>query len=150
MSVIYLDTSALLKIYVQERGSGEIATWVDSAKIVATAIITYAEMAAALAKIKRMQWISSDEADAAWQKFVKEYPTLTNIEVTESIILLAGNLAWDYGLRGYDSVHLAAALYWQEQAGEDIQMVTFDKQLWEIAKKVGLKRLPEDIEKYRR
>jgi len=145
MSIIYLDTSALIKRYIQEEGSEELAEWINSATLTGTATITYAEMSAALAKIERMQWISSDEAHSAWQIFLEDYPFLVSIEITQTVVVLAGNLAWKHGLRGYDAVHLAAALIWQEKIGESVQMATFDKELWKIAQKVGLKCLPKDL-----
>lgn len=145
MSIIYLDTGALIKRYIQEQGSDKLAQWIDSAVLAGTATITYVEMSAALAKIERMKWISSDEAHSAWQAFLEDYPFLVSIEISQAVVVLAGDLAWKHGLRGYDSVHLAAALVWQEKIGESVQMATFDKELWQIAKKVGLKCLPEDL-----
>jgi len=145
MSIIYLDTSALIKRYIQEEGSDELAQWISSATLTGTATITYAEMSAALAKIERMQWVSSDEAYSAWQDFLEDYPFLVSIEITQAVVVLAGGLAWKHGLRGYDAVHLAAALIWQEKIGESVQMATFDKELWKIARKVGLECLPKDL-----
>jgi predicted nucleic acid-binding protein len=46
-------------------------------------------------------------------------------------------LAWEHGLRGYDAVHLASALTWQESVGEQIVLATFDQQLWEAASERG-------------
>lgn len=148
MSIIYLDTSALIKRYIQERGSDELAEWINFATFSGTATITYAEISVALAKIERMQWISSKEASVAWENFLEDYPFLVNIEITQNLVVLAGDLAMEHGLRGYDAVHLAAALIWQEKMGESVQMATFDKQLWEVAKKVGLSCLPEDLENF--
>ena len=145
MSIIYLDTSALIKRYIQEEGSDELAQWINAATLTGTATITYAEMSAALAKIERMGWVSSDEASLAWQDFLEDYPFLVSIEITQTVVVLAGDLAWEHGLRGYDAVHLAAALIWQEKIGKSVQMATFDKELWKIAKKVGLKCLPKDL-----
>ncbi len=150
MSLIYLDTSALIKRYIQEAGSDELAEWVNNVTVVGTVTITYAEMAAALSKIERMQWISASEAQAAWENFLEDFPALVNIEVTQSLVLLAGDLAWEHGLRGYDAVHLAAALLWQEKMGEAVLMTTFDKQLWEVAKKLGLGCLPENLDAFKR
>ncbi len=76
MSIIYLDTSALIKRYVQEEGSDELTQWINAAVLAGTAAITYAEMSAALAKVERMKWISSDEAYSAWQNFLEDYPFL--------------------------------------------------------------------------
>jgi predicted nucleic acid-binding protein len=46
-------------------------------------------------------------------------------------------------LRGYDAVQLASALTWHESVGEDIVLATFDQQLWEAAKRAGLKPWPD-------
>ena len=58
---------------------------------------------------------------------------------------LADTLAWDYGLRGYDAVHLASALTWQEALGEPVLLATFDKQLWSAAPKAGVAIWPETL-----
>ncbi len=52
------------------------------------------------------------------------------------------NLAWQLGLRGYDAIHLASAIILQEEINSPITMFTFDRQLWEAAKTVGLGTLP--------
>jgi hypothetical protein len=54
-------------------------------------------------------------------------------------------LAWEHGLRGYDAVQLASALSWQESVGEEIVLATFDQQLWEAAKRTGLKAWPDQL-----
>jgi hypothetical protein len=48
-------------------------------------------------------------------------------------------------LRGYDAVQLASALTWQESVGEEIVLATFDQQLWEAAKRSGLKAWPDQL-----
>ena len=57
----------------------------------------------------------------------------------------AANLAWDHGLRGYDTVHLAAASAWQGALGERVTLATFDKQLWSAAESIGLEAYPPDL-----
>jgi prevent-host-death family protein len=53
--------------------------------------------------------------------------------------------AEEYGLRGYDSVHLAAALLWQERVGYPVVLATFDAELWQAAHRAGLEVWPEEI-----
>jgi hypothetical protein len=65
------------------------------------------------------------------------------VPVTESLVERAEALAWEHGLRGYDAVHLASALTWQESVGEQIVLATFGQQLWEAAKRAGLKAWPD-------
>ena len=41
--ILYVDTSALVKLYVEEAGTLGVVTRVEHAEAVATALITYAE-----------------------------------------------------------------------------------------------------------
>lgn len=58
---------------------------------------------------------------------------------------MADHLAWEHGLRGYDAVHLAAALPWHEALGESVTVATYDKQLWQAAQSTGLVVWPESL-----
>lgn len=70
---------------------------------------------------------------------------LDEIDLTDAVIDRACDLAWSYGLRGYDSVQLAAALSWQEDWDVPLTLATFDSQLWEAAARVGLERYPHEL-----
>jgi len=52
MSIIYLETSALLKRYVEEKGTRELSAIRPVFNLTGTALITRAEVGAALAKVK--------------------------------------------------------------------------------------------------
>ena len=52
--IVYLDASALVKRYVAERGSRETGDLTASADVVATSLVSRAEVAAALAKAVRL------------------------------------------------------------------------------------------------
>ena len=62
----------------------------------------------------------------------------------------ADALAWEHDLRGYDAVHLASALFWQESLGEPVTIATFDAQLWQAGQPIGLSVWPEDLARFRR
>jgi predicted nucleic acid-binding protein len=48
--ILYLDASALVKRYVAEPGSAEVAALIGRAQAVGTGVVSRAEVAAALAK----------------------------------------------------------------------------------------------------
>ena len=48
--ILYLDTSALVKLYVEEVDSEKVTTWVGDAYAVATSLIAYVEARAAFAR----------------------------------------------------------------------------------------------------
>jgi predicted nucleic acid-binding protein len=145
MSIIYLDTSALIKRYVHEIGSEALmASW-SMFDITGSAIIVYTEMGAALSKAVRLGWQSESDAQAAWQMFQQDWAQLTLIRIDLAVIYRSGDLAWQYGLRGYDALHLAAALIWQDGMGQKITFATYDKQLWEAAQSTSLEIFPAKL-----
>jgi predicted nucleic acid-binding protein len=143
--ILYLDASALVKRYIAEPGASDIAQAIATAEIVGTSLITRAETSAALAKAVRVGTLTNQEADSALHVFRSEWPNLVRVQATEMLIARADELAWDLGLRGYDAVHLASALLWQQGLDEQVTLATFDQQLWEAAIQRGMRVFPEDL-----
>jgi predicted nucleic acid-binding protein len=143
--ILYLDASALLKRYVAEPGSSDVSAAISSAQVTGTALLSRAEVEAALAKAVRLQALTREEGQASLQVFRNEWPDLVRVQVTEMVVAQAGNLAWDHGFRGYDAVHLAAASAWQDALGERVTLATFDKLLWTAAESVGLEAYPAHL-----
>ncbi|MGI8926051.1 MAG: hypothetical protein ACR2HN_05310 [Tepidiformaceae bacterium] len=67
------------------------------------------------------------------------------LPVTEETVASAASLAWRFGSRGFDSVHLATALAWQEELALPITVATFDRELWRAAAEAGLEVWPEGL-----
>jgi predicted nucleic acid-binding protein len=142
---LYLDTSALVKRYVTEPGSEDIVALTAAAEAVATSLVTRAEVAAALARAVRVGALDNDSGRRAQRRFSREWPTFVRVPITEALVFRAETLAWDHGLRGYDAVHLAAALTWRDAIGRDVVLATFDRQLWDAAPDAGLQPWPERL-----
>lgn len=140
--IAYLDASALVKRYVVERGSRETIALTADAELIATSIVSRAEVASGLAKAVRVGLMTEARARRAHRSFARDWPDLVRVPVTEALVERAEALAWDHGLRGYDAVQLASALAWQESAGTEILLATFDRQLWEAASKAGVRAWP--------
>lgn len=143
--ILYLDASALVKRYIAEPGTAEVAEAIAGAEVVGTSLISRAETAAALGKAVRVGALTREEAASALQVFRSEWSTLVRVQATEILVARADELAWELGLRGYDAVHLASALLWQEGMGERVTVATFDRQLWEAANQRGMICLPDDL-----
>ena len=142
---VYLDASALVKRYVAERASKEVAALIRQAPLVATSLVSRAEVAAAFARSARIGLLTAAAGRKAQWTFATEWPDVAKVPVTESLVARAETLAWDYGLRGYDAVQLASALTWQEAVGEPVLLATFNRQLWDAAEPAGLRRWPESL-----
>jgi uncharacterized protein len=143
--ILYADASALVKRYVSEAGSAEIIALTNQAAAVATAVISRAEVAAALARSVRQGVLQESGGRRAQRKFARDWPDIVRVPVTEALVLRAESTAWEYGLRGYDAVQLAAALTWRESIGVDVTLATFDRQLWEAAPDAGLQVWPDTL-----
>ena len=143
--IAYLDASALVKRYVTERRSKETIELTTAAEVVATSMVSRAEVGAAFAKAVRSGLLSERQARNAQRTFAGEWQDLARIPVTEALVARAETLAWDHALRGYDAVQLASALTWQESVGTEIMLATFDRELWEAARQVGINAWPENL-----
>ncbi|RRR72657.1 MAG: PIN domain-containing protein [Candidatus Viridilinea halotolerans] len=142
--IVYVDTSALIKRYVLESGSSEVNALLAQAETCGTVALTLVEMASALAKATRMDWVEIGAAQAAWQDFRSHWPTFVRLKLTHPLIERASRLTWDYGLRAYDATHLATALFWQETLETPVILATYDRELWLAGQKVGMAVWPEN------
>lgn len=140
--ILYLDASALVKRYIAEKGSDQVYAWINYADMIATSIISRTEVVAAFSRASRMKNLSEEDTQKAITAFRSEWESFPRLPVTEMTVARGDNLAWELGLRGYDAIHLASAIILQEEINFPITMVTFDRQLWEAAKALGLVILP--------
>jgi hypothetical protein len=131
--IAYVDTSTLLKLVIDEDGSERAELIWNSADVLASASILVVEARAALAAAERAGRLTAaqhQEAKATLEVLVAD---LTLVAVTEDLIERAADLAEEEALRGYDAVHLAAAL-----TIEATVMTSADSALCDAAERRGL------------
>jgi predicted nucleic acid-binding protein len=143
--IVYLDASALVKRYIAEAGSPEVEALIGESQAIGTAVISRAEVAAALAKAARIGLVAREAAAKALQAFNADWEHLVRLQLSEPLAARAAALAWEQGLRGYDSVHLASALVWSETLGETVALATYDRELWRGATASGLSAWPAQV-----
>ncbi|MAT05502.1 MAG: VapC toxin family PIN domain ribonuclease [Acidimicrobiaceae bacterium] len=108
--ITYVDTSTLLKLVIDEDGSDRAGTIWTSADIVAAASLIAVEARAVLAAARRGRRLTPGQHTAARDELDALLADLHIVEVTAELITEAAELAEAEALRGYDAVHLAAAL----------------------------------------
>ena len=140
--IVYADASALVKRYIGETGSDEVVELINEAAIVATALVSRAEVAAALARAVRLGILHQQGGRAAQRSLARDWPDMAQVPISEALVARAQVLAWDFGLRGYDAIQLAAALSWRDSVGQGVVLATFDRQLWDAGPEVGLEIWP--------
>ena len=141
--ILYLDASALVKRYIQEKASEDLNAWIDAAEMVVTGFITRVEVAAAIARAGRMKLISPDETLAALRQFRSEWESFQRLPINENTVIRGSDLAIEQNLRSYDATHLACALIWQETLGMPVTLASLDSQLIEAARNVNMSSLPD-------
>lgn len=113
MPAYYFDTSALVKRYIAEAGS----TWVRQASdpvsrnVLYTSRLTGLELTAAVVRRARGAHVPAADLQSTLVSFRRDWQAEYRlVEITEPLIDHAVTLAEQHGLRGYDAMHLAAAL----------------------------------------
>ncbi len=136
--ILYLDTSALVKLYVTEEGSAGVRLRLRRAERVATSWLAYPEARAALARRAREKGLTAAGRDLAARALDRDLGAFLLLGLGPAIARDAGKLAERYGLRGADSVHLASALELRELTGEPVTFVSFDARQQAAALAEGL------------
>ncbi|HEU4760279.1 MAG TPA: type II toxin-antitoxin system VapC family toxin [Dehalococcoidia bacterium] len=140
--ILYLDTSSLLKLYVEEPGSAEVEASAREAAGVASSLVAYAEARAALARAHRDRRLTTRAYRAVVRAFEDQWPSYTAVAVAESIVRLAGTLAERHALRGFDAIHLASALALRDNLQEPVAFSASDGALMAAAGLEGLATAP--------
>jgi predicted nucleic acid-binding protein len=143
--MLYADSSLLVKIYIDEPGSASVIELLAQATTIGTALVTRAEVAAALAKATRLGALSRSDVEPSLTRFREHWSNFLRLNVSETIVAQADELAWARGLRGYDALHLASALSWQAALDERLTLGTYDRQLWQAGREAGLAVWPAEL-----
>lgn len=132
--ILYLDTSALVKLYVEEESSDLVRRCVASAEDSLTSIVSYAEARAALARARRERVLTPAAFRGAVDRLDEDWPSLSVVNTSEALVHRAGALAEQYALRGFDAIHLASALEATREP-DDGTFGCFDARLMVAARK---------------
>jgi predicted nucleic acid-binding protein len=139
MALVYLDTSALLKLCVLETGTPlAVALW-EGAAVLATSRIADAEVRSVLSTAERIGRIDAAPAAKARARWDELRPGLTLIEVSPQVADAAAGLADRRPLRAGDAIHLASALLLREARP---LFAAWDRRLASAARAEGLTVLP--------
>lgn len=133
--MIYLDSSAAVKLYIAEVGSAELMAAVAADPARVTARITFVEVAAALAAAARVGRLA--DLASAMSAFRADWAGLVVVDLDQLLAESAAVLATRHALRGYDAVQLAAAFAVVRGNPTRIKFATFDDALSRAAAAEG-------------
>jgi predicted nucleic acid-binding protein len=138
---LYLDTSALVKLYVDEEGSPAVHGALQQATVAATSTLAYVEARSALARRRREGGLAATEYRRAVRSLDADWVHYQRVRVTDQLIHKAAETAESFQLRAYDAVHLASALTIAARLETLVVFVCWDAGLEEAARRAGLQLL---------
>jgi hypothetical protein len=90
--ILYLDTSALVKLYVKESGSQAVRALLERARVISTLRVAYVEMRAGLARKLRQGELREEEYRHILSDFEKDWKNCFVIEFSEGVAQWGGEL----------------------------------------------------------
>lgn len=125
---LYVDTSALLKRYIDEPDSERAVELLTSDPVLVTGRHTIVELRRNLARL-----ITGSALTAARSAVATDLAALSIVELDADTCELAATIAEQTGLRTLDALHLGAA----RRLGSTISLVTFDVRQAQAARSLG-------------
>ncbi len=138
--ILFLDTSALVKLYVQEIHSSTVEKAVAAANDIIVSQITLAEAVSAFYYRTLKNELSTTDEPKIFKQLLEDWDTFNCVDVTEHITKEAAMLVRSRGLRGADAIQLATAA-WVSREQRFVHFLAFDEKLIEAAK--GIVRVLE-------
>jgi len=150
--ILYLGSSSLTKLYIDEPYSDIISDWVNVSEIVATCRVAYTEVMSALDMRLRKGDLSKEDYQKVLERFSADWEGFARVDFDD---FEAGRLIGKYGLTRFGALHLSAAklifneyrrLSATKKTNEDHSGITlffssFDEGLCKAATVEGLKVL---------
>ncbi len=140
--ILYLDTSALVKLYVHEKNSQETRELVHEAEVVATSKVAYVEARAAFARKLREHGLTRREYRSIIEGLDQDWETYFIIDVSDNLVKVAGLFAEKHALKAFDAIHLTSSVVLRKQSERTVKFSCFDERLTSAAQREGL-RVPE-------
>ena len=103
--ILYLDSSSLVKIYIEEDHSDLVREWAGAAKAIATSRVAYPETLSAFARRRERGELEPHALELLQEVLDSDWSDFVLMPVKER---KAGALAVRHLLRGFDAIHLAA------------------------------------------
>lgn len=141
MALVYFDSSAFVKLLIDESGSDLAAELWDGCDAAVASRLAYPEVRAALAAARKYDLTDQDVAGAekSWEGY---WAAVRPVELSAAVERQAGALAQRHALRGADAVHLASALAISDP---DLVLAVWDRRLHEGARAAGVRVAPGQL-----
>ena len=133
---IFFDSSALVKHYIQEKGSDEFNEIFRRSENMFVSIICLPEIFSALNRLKRTKLITGRQYDSIKKGVLEDFEGMTVCHLSIDVITQSIRLLENHLLRAMDALHLACSLQVQAEV-----FVTSDIDQAAVSKKIKQKTI---------
>ena len=139
--ILYCDTSALAKRYIDESGTKELTDLLSQSTQVFTSALTELELFSFLERSKKISRISTPQYRNINMMIEKDFQSnfLKTATISKEIVSLARRFIRQRFLRPADSIQLATAFFLSQKISESLLFCAADHHLLKAARMEGLK-----------
>ncbi len=136
--MIYLDSSALIKKYVVEKGTAEVRGFFSSGELLWTSKVSQAEVWSAFARRRRGRDLTATQYRALAKSFERDWKAFAVVELSDDVMGMIRRIVERHPLRAFDAIQLASAIWAKQNLGEPVVFVGADEPLLKAAEATAL------------
>jgi len=140
VSLVYFDTSVLVKTYIQEPGSARVRALLEAHKFVSSSIAPI-ELHSAVQRRYRQGEITKQHYTAILTRVKQDRDFWQLVEPVPQVLARAEELVAAYNVRTLDAIHLSSAIIIQDSMGRPLPFVTADEQQFAAARDCKLETI---------
>jgi predicted nucleic acid-binding protein len=133
----YFDSSAVVKVYVQENGRATVLRLLRLHEVVVSAILPV-EIRGALRRRAEEGGIEGSRIPAAFKQLAADREQWNVLAISTEILGRAEEIVANYAVRTLDAIHIASAKEFAERLQTRVPFISADRRQIEAAAAVGL------------
>jgi uncharacterized protein len=142
--VVYVDSSAITAVLLNEAPSDRVQDVLRMAVQVCTSTLTTVECSRALIHARHIGRISASDASSLTRTLHAVERNWNRLSINQTILERACDALPSDPVRTLDAVHIATALILQEAVG-DVAILSLDRRMRDCASLLGFQILPESV-----
>ena len=137
MAWAYVDTSAMVKRYLDEPGHREVLRLLRRNDLVSSVLLPV-ELRSAIRRRVHDRTLEPTSAESALKRFAADRVVLATVELTAAVLAQAESLVSSYPIRTLDAIHIGSARVFASRIGTPALFVSADKRQVDVATAIGL------------
>jgi predicted nucleic acid-binding protein len=134
---VYVDTSAMVKRYVDERGHRQVLRLLRRHELVSSVLLPL-ELRSAIRRRVLDRRLETARANSVLKRFALDRAVLATVELTSEVLLQAESLVAAYPIRALDAIQVSSARLFASRLATPALFVSADKRQADVAAAVGL------------